>query len=182
MKEVELLFKIKDDNQAQIIRERPGQFFVKKFQEVDTYFYPPNRDFTVSGDGRENLRVRKNELKQELTYKKVFYNQGVYSHSIEKNVSISDVPEMIEILKVVGFRVHFVIDKEREVFDEAKFHITLDKVKDLGTFLEIEWRGEVGDNDIEKVKQFCLKRARELGLENIQDKGYLRLLEERADL
>jgi len=182
MKEVELLFRIKDDVQAQIIRERLGQFFVKKFQEVDTYFYPPNRDFTVSGDGRENLRVRKNELKQEFTYKKVFYNQGVYSHSIERNVSVSDASEMVEILGIAGFRVHFVIDKEREVFNEEKFHITLDRVKDLGTFLEIEWRGEVEDNDIEKIKQFCLKRAQALGLEKIQDKGYLRLLEERVNL
>lgn len=182
MKEVELLFKINNNVQAQIIRERLGQFFVKKVCEVDTYFYPPDRDFTVNDDGRENLRVRKNELKQELTYKKVFYKQGIYSHSIEKNVSISDASEMVEILKIVGFRVHFIVDKEREVFDEERFHITLDRVKDLGFFLEIEWRGEVEYNDIEKIKQFCLKRAQELGLEKIQDKGYLRLLEERANL
>ncbi len=182
MKEVELLFKIDSDAQAQIIREKLRQFFVKKFREIDTYFYPPDKDFAVSGNGRENLRVRKNELKQELTYKKVFYNQGVYSHSIEKNVSISDASEMVEILKVAGFRVHFIMDKEREVFDEEKFHITLDYVKDLGAFLEIEWRGEVDDNEVEQIQKFCLDRAKELGLETVQDKGYLRLLEKRANL
>lgn len=182
MKEVEFLFKINDDAQTQIIREKLQQFFVRKLREVDTYFYPPDRDFAMSGDGRENLRVRKNELKQELTYKKVFYNKGVYSHSIEINVSIFDAKKIMEIFEALGFRVHFVLNKEREVFDEDKFHITLDKVKDLGTFLEIEWRGEVEDGDIEKVKEFCLKRAKELGLERVQDKGYLRLLEEKSDL
>ena len=33
MKEVELLFKINDDAQAQIIREKLGQLFVKKICE-----------------------------------------------------------------------------------------------------------------------------------------------------
>jgi len=115
MKEVELLFRVSDDIQAQQIREKLRRSFVKKFCEIDTYFYPPDRDFAVSGDGRENLRVRKNKSKQELTYKRVFYNQGIYSHSVEKNVSISDAQVVIDILTTVGFRIHFVVDKESKV-------------------------------------------------------------------
>ena len=176
MKEVELLYKL-DEQSLTIIRQKLRASFVAKIREIDTYFYPPNRDFLATDDGRENLRVRENENKKELTYKKVVYNHGIYSHSIENNLDIADAAIASEILKSLGFRIHMVLNKEREVFQEGNFHITIDNVKDLGYFIEIEWVGQDGDED--KIKQFCMAKAAELGLTAIQDKGYLRLLEEK---
>jgi len=177
MKEIELLFKI-DETRAQNIREEIEDLFIKKIREIDTYFYPPDKDFLVSDSGRENLRVRESGDKKELTYKKVVYNSGEYSHAIEKNVDISDTKTTIEIFKTLGFREYMVVDKEREIFEDDSFQITIDQVKNLGIFVEIEWKGN-GDN-VEEIKKLCLKRAQELGLETIQDKGYLRLLEEKG--
>ena len=57
MKEVEILFKI-NEKKAQKLREKLNDFFIGKIREIDTYFYPPHRDFLLGNSGRENLRVR----------------------------------------------------------------------------------------------------------------------------
>ncbi len=179
MKEIELLFKI-DKEKAEEIRQKLKEFFTERVIEIDTYFYPPHKDFLVSEEGRENLRVRKSKNKNELTYKRVIYNKGQYSHSIEKSVEISDPEKIIEILKLLGFRIHFIVSKKRETFKEKKFKITIDDVKNLGIFVEIEWIGPKKSN--KEIKKECIKKASELGLEKIQDKGYLRLLEEKLKI
>lgn len=176
MKEVELLFKI-NESEVQNIREKLKDFFVKKVREVDTYFYPPDKDFLVSDEGRENLRVRENEDKKELTYKKVIYHNGIYSHSIENNINVSDAQTTIKVLKTVGFRKHLLIIKDREIFEDKNFHITIDNVKNLGLFVEIEWKGD--ETNEKEIRKLCMKKAQGLNLKTVQDKGYLRLLEEK---
>ena len=176
MTEVEILFKINEEK-AQKLREELGNFFVKKTREIDTYFYPPHKEFLVSDSGRENLRVRDTPQKNELTYKRVVYKKGKYSHSIEKNVNVSDAKRTVEILETLGFRVHLIVNKERETFESQDFYITIDNVEDLGVFVEVEWKGHA-ENEKKAMKD-CLKKACELGLEEVQDKGYLRLLEEK---
>ena len=176
MKEVELLFRI-DEDIAKKVRNELKDLLISKNREVDVYFYPPHKDFIVTDDGRENLRVRQSGVKKEFTYKKVIYNKGIYSHSIEKNVDVSDVGDLIDILESVGFRKYIIIDKERETFRDKNFIITIDNVKNLGLFIEIEWAGSDGDEN--NIQKLCFKRAQEFGLKTIQDKGYLRLLEEQ---
>lgn len=179
MKEVELLFKI-NNKKVKNLRKRLKKFFIEKIREIDTYFYPPHKDFLFTKGGRENLRVRDSNRKKELTYKKVVYKNGNYSHSIEKNVIVSDPGKTIEILKSAGFRIHLVIDKKREMFENKTFKITIDRVKNLGIFVEIEWRGDAKEK--KNAIMECLKMANKLGLKKVQDKGYLRLLEEKSTL
>jgi len=178
VKEVELLFRI-NETRAQELRRELGKVFVQKVREIDTYFYPPHKDFEVSEKGRENLRVRENDSNKELTYKKVFYEKGEYSHSVEENLAIPDADKAVQLLKSLGFRVHFVIDKQREIFEEENYQITIDNVKGLGIFAEVEWTGSDGDE--EEIRKSCARKAKSLGLDKIQDKGYLRLLEEAKD-
>ena len=73
----------------------------------------------------------------------VYSNRGgksQYSHSVEKNLKIADAEKAHELLKALGFRLHAVVDKEREFFEHRQFIITLDTVKNLGIFAEIEWK------------------------------------------
>ncbi|MBU3934704.1 class IV adenylate cyclase [Patescibacteria group bacterium] len=176
MKEIELLFKI-DEEIVKKVRSKLKDLKVNKSREVDVYFYPPDKDFLISENGRENLRVRQSGSKKELTYKKVIYNKGTYSHSIEKNVDVSNIEDLMDILEDVGFRKYITIDKEREIFKDKNFITTIDNVKNLGLFIEIEWAGNDGDE--KEIQKLCFKKAQEFGLKTIQDKGYLRLLEEQ---
>lgn len=179
MKEIELLFKI-TPSKAQELRKKLKDFFIRKDREIDTYFYPPHKDFLVSSRGRENLRVRKSKSKNELTYKKVIYTRGKYSHSLEKNIELLDTKGIIEILKNLGFRKHLIVDKQREIFEDQDFHITIDKIKNLGLFVEVEWKGRKGPE--KNIRTICREKARKLGLKKVQDKGYLRLLEEKISV
>jgi len=43
--------------------------------------------------------------------------------------------------------------------------------------LEVEWIG--GDGDEEEIRRSCQMQAKWLGLYNIQNKGYLKLVEEK---
>ncbi|MBL7206214.1 MAG: class IV adenylate cyclase [Candidatus Aenigmarchaeota archaeon] len=177
LKEVELCFRI-DSEKEKKIQDKLKEFFVKKVTETDTYFFPPHKDFFANKNGKENLRIRDSNGKVKLTYKNVVYNNWEYSHSIEKTVTVNDSKELIEILKSLGFKIHITIVKEREIFENDKFKITIDKIEDLGFFAEIEWNCEENENALEE----CKKMAKELELEEIEDKGYLRLLEEKMDL
>ncbi|MBU1134897.1 MAG: class IV adenylate cyclase [Nanoarchaeota archaeon] len=175
MKEVEICFRI-DEDVAKSIRNYFNDFFIKKIIEKDTYFFPPHKDFLMTENGKENLRIRESENKNEITYKNVIYNNESYSHAIEKNTNISNVSEMFEILKNLGFRTHITIKKDREIFDNGKFKITIDNVENLGLFAEIEHKGT--ENESVLLKE-CMEMAKKLNLERIEKKGYLRLLEER---
>ena len=176
MKEVEVLFRI-DDERAQMLRDKLKDCFVQHVRETDTYFYPPHKDFSVTENGRENLRVRQSVNRNELTYKNVRYKEGKYTHSIEKNARLDNGEDAIEILSALGFRVHFVVDKSREIFQDGDYKITIDDVQGLGIFVEVEWSGKEGDES--ELQTACISKARELGLDKVQDKGYLTLLEEK---
>jgi predicted adenylyl cyclase CyaB len=66
------------------------------------------------------------------------------------------------------------------MFENKTFKITIDRVKNLGIFVEIEWRGDAKEK--KNAITECLKMANKLGLKKVQDKGYLRLLEEKSTL
>ncbi|HII30071.1 TPA: class IV adenylate cyclase [Candidatus Woesearchaeota archaeon] len=177
MKEVELLFRL-DKVEAEVLRHKLKDFFVRKIHEVDTYFYPPHRDFSKTEKGRENLRIRNSDEKKELTYKRVVYKSGVYSHSVEKSIEIADAGKAGEILKAIDFGIHAIVDKEREFFRYKDFLITIDAVDKLGIFAEIEWRGKIGLT-MEEARQACMDLALDLELKTpIINKGYLQMLEE----
>ena len=176
MKEIELLFKL-DDTKASTINKALRHIFIEELEEIDVYLYPPHKNYNANGQGRENLRIRTSSGRKELCYKRVFYKDGEYDYAIEKSVSIMDDKKILDILKVIGFRAHFIVEKERKVFKDDHFKYTIDKVKNLGLFLEIEWL-QCGDDE-SKVRDAILKRAHGFGLSIVQDKGYLRLLEEK---
>jgi adenylate cyclase class 2 len=178
LKEIEACYKI-DIKQAEKLRNKLKKYFKKKITETDVYFFPPHRDFLTTKNGKENLRVRDAETKKELTYKKVFYNNYDYSHSIEKNIPLSDTKEAIELLKMLGFREHLTVQKKRELFENNKFIITIDNVKNLGHFAEIEHKGQT--NNRQNALTECHDLAKKLGLTEVEKKGYLRLLEEKLE-
>jgi len=176
MKEVELLFKL-DKIQAEQIQKRLKNFFVEKIKEKDIYLYPPHKEYSATNNGRENLRIRTSDKEKELCYKKVIYKNGKYSHAIEKNAKIDKENDILDILLAAEFRIHLEILKKRSIYQDKNFKYTIDKVEGLGLFLEIEML-KCGENE-SLDHQLIYKKANELGLFKIQDKGYLRLLEEK---
>ena len=98
----------------------------KEFQK-DIYY--------KTGKDRLKLRIINNE-----TGNLIFYDRKEHNKKRVSNYIISETKnfkELDEILKKL-FDIFVVVDKEREIFIYDNIRIHLDKVKKLGSFLEIE--------------------------------------------
>ena len=80
----------------------------------------------------------------------------------EYEVPIENLPTFKEILKGLNFPLLGVIDKKRETYRLGEFIISIDEVKDIDNFIEIEVDGE--ESEIEEKKAQCIAMLERLGL------------------
>lgn len=139
--------------------------------EKDVYFTHPQRDFAASD---EALRLRcDSEDEVTLTYKGP-RRRGELKVREELTVSIDSWREAKKLLCKLDFKPIMTIRKSRELWSLQNSTISLDDVKGLGGFVEIE---AVPSNDIrrdmERVKSLTQKLG--LSLEDATTKSYLEL-------
>jgi adenylate cyclase, class 2 len=128
--------------------------FAGKDHQVDTYFN--------SGSGR--LKWREGNIEHNLIYYQRPDQEGPKaSHCLlyktEKATHLKDILE-----HALGVMV--VVDKEREIYFIDNIKIHLDRVKGLGTFLEIEAQSEAGGLAEETLERQCRQLMGELGIRN----------------
>ena len=138
----------------------------------DLYFNSPSRDFKQSD---EALRIRIKEDGARLTYKGPRLDQQTKSRR-ELTVKIDDPTQMREILSFLGFVLSAEVRKRRTKYSYQGMVIALDEVEGLGTFLEVEARGEA---DWENEKERVLSVLKKLELKDTIRRSYLELLEEK---
>lgn len=139
-------------------------------RQVDTYFRVASN----------RLKLREGKIENVL----VFYNRQNKKGPKESQVILfesDDLPTLKEILaKSLGTLV--VVDKQREIYfiDNVKFHI--DKVKNLGTFVEIEAIDEAGKVSRQKLLKQCRGYLKLFGIkpQDLVSKSYSDLILERA--
>ncbi|MCX6669320.1 MAG: class IV adenylate cyclase [Methanothrix sp.] len=139
----------------------------------DLYFNSPFRDFRKSD---EALRIRIKEEGARLTYKGPRLDAKTKSR-LERTVQIDDPLEMELILTTLGFVLSAEVRKRRIKYSFGDVTLALDEVEGLGSFLEVEARGEA---DWEEQKEKVLSILRDLGLEESIRSSYLELLEEKG--
>lgn len=87
----------------------------------------------------------------------VYYEREDAKGPKQSNVILfpSDPKSSLKEILEKSLGVLTVVDKEREIYfiDNIKFH--LDKVKGLGTFIEIEARDTDGSVGVEKLRKQC---------------------------
>jgi len=134
----------------------------------DIYFNPTHRDFRESD---EALRVRSVDGKYFLTYKGPRIDSEM---KIREEIEIPTEPEIIEILRSLGFKDTAVVRKRRKIFRLKNLIVNLDRVENLGNFIEIESR-DYRDRD----KLFELLEELGIDREKSTTKSYVELLEEK---
>lgn len=138
--EVEIKLKVPEseiDRIKKILSERCEQ--KEEFESTDLYFSHPCRDMRKN-DEALRLRIKRSisEEKAELTFKgRRTEEKGVKSRE-EISVQVNDWKKTLSILEAVGFSVFASIKKYRIDFDCSSFMISLDRVENLGSFIEIE--------------------------------------------
>ena len=142
--------------------------FINESNHLDVYYEPAHRSFTNQEVIKEWLRIGKRGNKNILTYKN-WYDV----HCDEYEVEIDDIDKMYKIFDVLNFKQISKVDKNRRKYIYLnKYEISLDNVKYLGYFIEIEVIKY--DNDVMQEYDNLLKLAKdlELNLDDIDKKGY----------
>jgi adenylate cyclase, class 2 len=135
-------------------------------QQTDHYFNHPVRDFATTD---EALRIRSVGDQNWLTWK---------GPKIDQKTKTAD--EITEVLTILGFHSVAVVRKVRKLLKIARngweFEVALDRVDDVGEFLEVEL---LADHDgLDAAQQALRALCDEIGLleTSIERKSYLGML------
>jgi len=136
--------------------------------QIDEYYNHPSRD---TRETKEYIRLRYKHGE----------NNGIFAHHInisdgvnkEFEVPVDDIKTFKIMLKGLSFPLLGVIDKKRETFKFEEFIITIDEVKDIDNFVEIEVDGE--ESEIKEKKAKCIELLEKIGLskDNLCNKIWL---------
>jgi adenylate cyclase, class 2 len=145
MKHIEVEQKFHLENHAEL-RERLQQEDAKKLateHQIDVYYNAPHRDFLAEPNVSEWLRLRDEQGKASITYKRWLpLKAKVKTHCDEFESEISDIEAMRKLLAALDFTELITVDKQREEWLLDHVIIALDTVKDLGSFVEFEYKGD----------------------------------------
>jgi len=148
-----------------------GAQFGRKEKQSDVIFKPKGQEQVVQKAGSYILRIRKTDSKTIFTFKALTEVAGSW---VEHELEISSAEEMEKIILALGFVNSLEVHKEREHAQLGELNLCLDRVKELGDYLEVEIISE----DVKLGKQKMIQFLNELGYsENeIIHNGYVALL------
>ncbi len=185
MKETEI------ELQAQIEHSKPLLEFLEKeakFEsenhQMDEYFTPAHRDFLNPRLIEEWFRLRDSSGKYSVNYKKWHLDKegkGLYADEYE--TKIENIKMMRKILESLNFKSIAVVDKKRKIWRYKDYEISIDSVKNLGDFVEIEYYGKRDHADHKEIMDEMIKFLKNLGCGTLEINhcGYPALLLDRCE-
>jgi adenylate cyclase class 2 len=153
-------------------------------RQIDEYYNPAHRDFLSIRPVEEWLRLRNSSGKYSVNYKKWHINPDKTSdHCDEYETKIESIESMKDILNSLNFKHLITVDKTRSAWTYNDYEISIDTVKDLGDFVEIEYKG-TNITDPKKITNDMMDFLINLDCEDIKRdfKGYPYLLLEQQGL
>lgn len=160
--------------------ERAGAEFVTEYEQHDTYFSAPHRDFAETD---EALRTRYEDGTEYITYKGPKLDTETKARE-EHETTVGDGDTARSLFVSLGFEEFGQVKKHRRVYGLDGVKVTLDEVEGLGEFIEVEIEGEVedptseGEKDHEERRELLHSVLKKLGVDpedSIRD-SYLELL------
>ena len=149
---LEIKARCSDSGRIRKILFARGASFKGLDHQVDTYFRVPS--------GR--LKLRKGNIKNALIY----YKRADQKHSKRCDSTLYECPDGSVLKKVLAAALGIlaVVDKKREIYflENVKFHI--DRVKKLGSFVEIEVFERKGSTGMARLRKQCEFYQRLLGI------------------
>jgi adenylate cyclase class 2 len=140
--EIEIQVKIENSKNLLVFLKNKAKFISKKHQ-VDEYFTPAHRNFISVRPVKEWLRLRNSSGKFLITYKNWHHDKdGKSHHCDEYETEIKKLNQLKKILTTLNFKSLVVVDKTRKTWVYNDYQISLDSIKNLGDFVEIEYIGK----------------------------------------
>jgi adenylate cyclase class 2 len=168
---IEVEIKVKVDNLVEI-KEKVSKIgkLVKAIKQVDDYYIPAHRDFfALKPHPVEYLRIRTNPGKVVLEYDLSVNKRedGEHDYAEEYETEILNKEELEKILKFLDFKKAVTIEKNREYWMCGGIEVALDTIKNLGTFVEAEAKGDFKDD--KEAKKACIDFLENLGIKDVEN-------------
>jgi adenylate cyclase class 2 len=156
--------RIEDLRRARTTLKKLKARFVGTDHQVDTYFHVPQ--------GR--LKIREGHIENAL----IHYQRTNSARERRSDVELMLLPRRNSVRAILAraLSVMTVVDKRREIYFAGNVKIHLDRVRGLGTFLEVEAMTRTGD--VKKVRAQALKFRKlfEITVSDIVPQSYSDLL------
>jgi len=166
-KEIEVLVEV-FDKKANVLKKLKSFKFEGAKKTIDIYFFDPKRkNLKPHKDCRlkECLRIRTKGNKSFLAYKiDHFDKKGIWSHSDEHEIEISNPQVALKIAEHLGFKELVRIENTKHTFLSNKYEIVFEEVKNLGLFLEVEAININSKESVKKIKTDILKFIESLNI------------------
>jgi len=141
-REIEIQVKIENSTNLLDFLAQNAQF-QKESHQVDTYYCPPHRGFLAMRPVEEWLRLRDSNGRYSITYKNWHYEgNGKSNYCDEYETPVENLESLQKILGVLNFKPITTVDKLRKTWRHQGYEIAVDSVKNLGDFVEIEYKGD----------------------------------------
>lgn len=171
--EIEIRFPLKNPEQLIDQLNKKAKLITKDTFQRDTYFVPPHRDFLNNKYPFEWLRLRETNKGASLTYKH-FYPENVENtdYCDEFQSIIDNVNAIKKIFESLNFKEIIIVEKLRSVWEYKGVKISIDNVKGLGMFIELE--AKIDFEDPKEGKKFLYNILTELNADVGKEKlrGY----------
>jgi len=181
MIEVEVKAHVNDFNSVKNALAKLDAELIKTELQDDIYFNAPHRDFAKTDEALRIRKVTQPGLENSKYEKLILTYKGAKMDAVSKTrkeieVEIEDLEKMSSILENIGLIPVANVNKKRVIYHYHSFIISLDEVRDVGTFVEIETEANEGENfedSVEKIFEIYKKIGITDGFER---RSYLELM------
>jgi adenylate cyclase class 2 len=150
---------------------------------IEYYLNKPATTFLFTApegykDANDFFRVRFTENGDSMCLKK-FHKDPIEKRPLycdEYEIGVSDGKQALELMRALGYTEQTLVDKSRDTYVVDCFEIVLDRVKNVGIFMEVELKKEVENARVglEEIYQFL--KLMGITKFKLQKRGYVSML------
>lgn len=184
MKDLEIEIKFALKNPKKVISKlgKIAKTDKKDVYQKDTYYIPSHRNFLKQIPVKEWLRIRESENGFMVNYKNWYTTKKKDErYCDEYETSFEDLEAMKNIFKALDIEEVVVVEKNRNTWHYKDCEVAIDKVTNLGWFVELEIKGKFDsvDEAVKHLYKVLEELDAELGKEDKRGYPY-RLLEKKG--
>jgi len=143
--EIEVQLRVSNTDKLPAFLEGEAEFTGEAYQK-DEYLVPPHRDFVAVKPVEEWLRIRESDRENLVNYKKWHYDEtGRSTYCDEYETPVEDIDQMRKIFAAIDIKPLITVEKKRKTYRYKDYEVALDEITGLGSFVEVEYKGEDGD-------------------------------------
>ncbi|MFC1617690.1 class IV adenylate cyclase [Patescibacteria group bacterium] len=137
--EIEIKLPLKNPDEVKKFLNKNAELVTEDVYQKDVYYTPVHRDFLAVQYPYEWLRLRETPRGKSITYKH-FYpeNAEKTDYADEFETEVDNLEALEKIFQSLDFKNPVTVEKSRTTWMFGDVEIVIDKVTDLGYYVELE--------------------------------------------